>query len=332
MPETNGSAESIELFHNEEDKKIDVLINGELFTSYLYPQTIKKPVLYPLKTTKGTHLTRGFPLDPRAGERVDHPHHVGLWFNYGDVNGLDFWNNSDSVSADKREKMGTILHKEIINMSSGKDAASLEVAMEWVQHDGKPVLEENTTFIFREKNNTRTIDRITTLTALQEEVYFKDNKEGMLGIRVARELEHPTDQEAVFTDADGRPTNVARMNNEGVEGKYRSSEGIIGDEVWGTRGEWVTLESKINNESVSLIIIDHPENPGFPTYWHARGYGLFSANNLGQKSLSNGKDELNFKLPEGESVVFKHRIVVHSGDHLSDEKINTISQDFAQVK
>ncbi len=25
------------------------------------------------------------------------------------------------------------------------------------------------------------------------------------------------------------------------------------------------------------------ENPGYPTYWHARGYGLFAANPLGQK-------------------------------------------------
>ncbi|CAN5268510.1 PmoA family protein [soil metagenome] len=329
--ETNESTDSIELIHFEPNKKVDVLINGELFTSYLYSETIKKPVLYPLKTTKGTPLTRGFPLEPRAGERVDHPHHVGLWFNYGDVNGLDFWNNSDSIKADKRKEMGTIRHKEIKNISSGKDASSLEVSMDWVQYDGKSLLEENTTFIFRENGNTRTIDRITTLTALDQEVNFKDNKEGMLGIRVARELEHPSDKEEIFTDASGKPTQVAQLNNSGVEGKYKSSEGIEGDEVWGTRGAWVTLNSNIKDENVSLVIIDHPENPGYPTYWHARGYGLFSANNLGQKALSNGKDELNFKLPAGESVTFKHRIIVHSGDHLSDEKINSLSQDFEQL-
>jgi hypothetical protein len=45
-----------------------------------------------------------------------------------------------------------------------------------------------------------------------------------------------------------------------------------------------------------VILIDHPQNPGYPTYWHARGYGLFAANTLGQAALSNGKDELNFQL------------------------------------
>jgi hypothetical protein len=331
LPENIDQGNLIEFFHNEDKKRVDVVINGDLFTSYLYLPSLKKPVLYPLKTTRGTHLTRGFPLDPRAGERVDHPHHVGLWFNYGDVNGLDFWNNSDSIKADKRAGMGTIRHKEVKKMRSGKNQASLEVSMEWLQINETPILDENTTFIFRENGKTRTIDRITTLTALGRDVNFKDNKEGMLGIRVARELEHPSDKADIFTDASGKPTDVPRMSNEGVAGKYRSSKGIEGNDVWGTRGDWVTLNSKINEEAVSLVIFDHPDNPGFPTYWHARGYGLFAANNLGQKALSDGKDELNFKLPAGESVTFKHRILMHSGSHLQDEKLNFYFEEFAQL-
>ena len=30
----------------------------------------------------GTTVTRGFPFQTLPGERVDHPHHAGLWFNY----------------------------------------------------------------------------------------------------------------------------------------------------------------------------------------------------------------------------------------------------------
>ena len=42
--------------------------------------------------------SRGFPLEPRPGERVDHPHpQRGSWLNYGSVNGVDFWNNSTVV-------------------------------------------------------------------------------------------------------------------------------------------------------------------------------------------------------------------------------------------
>ena len=60
----------ITLIRNDEEQKVDILIDGELFTSYIYPETVKKPVLYPLKTAQGTTVTRGFPLESRAGERI----------------------------------------------------------------------------------------------------------------------------------------------------------------------------------------------------------------------------------------------------------------------
>src|SRR5690606_27087376 len=109
----------IKLVRNDQEKKVDVFIDDNLFTSYIYPTNIKKPVLYPLITPKGTKITRKYPLEPSVGERVDHPHHVGVWFNYGDVNGLDFWNNSDSIKVEKRGSYGTILHKEILGMEDG---------------------------------------------------------------------------------------------------------------------------------------------------------------------------------------------------------------------
>ena len=69
-----GAAGGVELKVNESAKRVDVTIDGEPFTSYIWPSTLKKPVLYPIRTAKGTLVTRGFPLDPRPGERVDHPH------------------------------------------------------------------------------------------------------------------------------------------------------------------------------------------------------------------------------------------------------------------
>ena len=85
------------------------LVDGKPFTSYIWPGTLKKPTLYPIRSGDGVVVTRGFP--PAAGERADHPHHVGLWFNYGDVNGYDFWNHSDAIHDPARlEKMGRIVH------------------------------------------------------------------------------------------------------------------------------------------------------------------------------------------------------------------------------
>lgn len=322
---TSVNKEHVKLVINDEEKKVDVFIDGKLFTSYM--QTNEKPVLYPLNTTQGTAITRGYPLEPRQGERVDHPHHIGLWFNYGDVNGLDFWNNSNAIPEDEKDKFGSIVHKEFKNVSSG-DEGTLEVTMEWVGPEGDALLEENTTFIFRGTENKRTIDKITTLKALSKDVSMKDNKEGMLGIRVARQLEHPSEGSGKFTDGSGNVTEVKSMDNTGITGMYRSSEGIEGDAVWGTRGKWVNLSGEIQGENISVAILDHPDNVGYPTYWHARGYGLFAANPLGQKQMSDGKEELNFSLSAGESVTFKHRIVIFSGEKIGDGQIDSEFNEF----
>ena len=114
---------------------------------------------------------------------------------------------------------------------------------------------------------------------------FGDSKEGVLGIRMARGLEQPSNAPDVFTDASGKPATTKAVNNEGVTGNYVGSDGKTGDAVWGTRGPWTMLQGKVEGEEVTLAILDHPQNPGFPTYWHARGYGLFAANNLGQNAI-----------------------------------------------
>lgn len=322
---------SVTLVRDDAAKKVEVLVDGALFTAYIYPESVAKPVLYPVKSAGGNDITRGFPLENRAGERVDHPHHVGIWFNYGDVNGLDFWNNSDAIPEDKKSGYGSIVHTDILSTKESREGAELEVGADWVGPDGRILLKETTRFVFSADGEKRVIDRITTLTAHGQEVSFTDNKEGMLGIRVARELEHPSDKPEIFTDASGIATEVPTLNNEGVTGMYRSSEGIEGDDVWGTRGKWVNLFGEIKGEKLSMAIIDHPQNPGYPTYWHARGYGLFAANTLGQKAMSEGKEELNFKLADGESVTFRYRIVVNSGSSLTDEALNQESEKLSMI-
>src|SRR5215216_7442712 len=311
--QVKSSERGVRVIPNEEARRVDVFIDGQPFTSYIWPDTIKKPVLYPLRTAAGTIVTRGYPQDPRPGERVDHPHHVGMWFNYGDVNGLDFWNNSDAIKPAEKDKYGTIRHVKIKRVASGKTRGELEVETEWLTPAGKAILREDTTFIFHAGANQRAIDRITKLTALGEKVVFRDNKEGVIGIRVARQLEQPSDKPEVFTDASGKATAVPKLDNTGVTGNYYSSEGKTGDAVWGTRGHWTMLAGKIGQEDVMLAILDHPRNPGYPTYWHARGYGLFAANPLGQEVFSNGKQKLSFTLEPNSSATFRYRILILSG-------------------
>lgn len=103
------------------------------------------------------------------------------------------------------------------------------------------------------------------------------------------------------------------LDNAGISGHYLNSEGIEGTEVWAKRAKWVSLDGTINGKDVTVAIFDNPENVGYPTYWHARGYGLFAANPLGQSVFSEGKENLNFNLEVGESVTFKYWILILNG-------------------
>lgn len=310
-PATPGK--DVAVVPNEASNRVDVLVDGQPFTSYIWPDTLKKPVLFPLRAASGTIVTRGFPLEPRPGERTDHPHHVGYWLTYENVNGVDFWNNSTAQPPEQQAKMGTIVHRRIVKTSSGADKGELEVQMDWLMPDGQPVLHETADFIFRAGPGLRIVDRVSTLTALDEPVVFKDAKDGMLGLRVRRELEQPSADAVTYTDASGQPTTVKAMDTNGVSGLYRSSEGKTGAAVWGTRGRWTMLTGKVGQEDITLVLLDHPKNAGFPTYWHARGYGLFAANPLGEAAFSNGKEALNFTLQPKQSTTFRYRLVILDG-------------------
>jgi hypothetical protein len=323
-----GKGLYVSFINKEADKKIDVMVDGKLFTSYCWYDNVFKPVLNPVFTSAGTEITRGFPLKPRAGERNDHLHQIGIWLNYGNVNGFDFWGNG---STGKRSPNGgEVKHIKVGKLSGGNGEGIMVTGESWVDPAGKELLAENTEYRFIARGSTRIIDRITTLTATDKTVTFKDTKEGMFAIRVARQLELPSKDDVTLTDAQGNPTTVKAMSNEGVSGNYLSSEGVTGEDVWSTRARWMDLYGSINNEKISIVICDHPKNPSYPTYWHARGYGLFSANPLGVKDFTKGKEEINFSISAGKSATFKYRVIINSGGHLTVSEINAYCDDFAK--
>jgi hypothetical protein len=308
------TAARVDVVSRPAERRVDVTVDGQPFTAYIWPDRLAKPVLYPIRTAKGSLVTRGFPLDPRLGERVDHPHQVGMWLNHGDVNGADFWNNSEALTPEERAKRGAIRHREVVAAKGGTGRGTLDVRAEWVLPGETVALSEETRFVFGAAGATRTIDRRTTLTAAGGPVTFADSKEGMLAIRVARALEQPADKPEVFTDAAGKPTAVPVLDNAGVSGLYTSSEGLTGDAVWGTRARWMALAGRLGSEDVVLVILDHPKNPDFPTRWHARGYGLFAANPFGQGAYTNGKEAPSrFTIAAGARAVLRHRLAILPG-------------------
>lgn len=330
--EKNRDSNEITFIEDFSANKIDVLVGGKLFTSFLWPENTTKPVFYSIHAASGTEITRGFPLNPKPGERADHPHQIGMWLTYGNVNGLDFWGNGSRGLGTKNSKGGTIKHIKTEDLKEGVGKGSFVSTESWVDKLGLEILREQTKYTFFAENAIRIIDRVTTLSATGNDVVLPDTKEGMFAIRTARQLELPTTGTVELYNTDGTVTKIKDTLNIGITGNYISSEGIEGEAVWGTRARWMKLDGKIGEEEISVVICDHPENPNYPTYWHSRGYGLFSANPLGVKDFTKGADSLNFSIRAGQSATFRYKVIVASGSYLTKEEVDVFSDEFASVK
>lgn len=318
-----AKSSKVEFKNKEQDKKVEVFVDGKFFTAFIYPDNMEKQSLYPIVSASGKIITRGYPMNPRPFERTDHPHHVGLWFNFGDVNGLDFWNNSFAIKTADKPKYGTVKFKKIVSENPKK--GELVTASEWVDVNNKVLLNEETIFIFAGTGNLRTIERTSKLTAAQE-VTFTENKEGLIGLRLDRAFEEPATKPEKFLDANGIETEVPVLNNAGVNGVYRNAEGVSGGAVWSKRSPWVALRADKEGEILTIVILDNPKNPNYPAWSHARGYGLFATNNFGGRAFDKNAEPVKTVLKAGESIVVKHKIVI--GGDLKDADINTIAKKF----
>lgn len=334
-------AKGVSVVTHDAAHRVDVTVDGQPFTSYLWHTSQRKPILYPLIAPDGTTLTRGNP--PLPGERTDHPHHAGLWFNYSNVNNVDYWNNSDAIKPEARAKYGSIDHDRIVSAKSGSTSGELVTESIWYpasdvpsvgSNQTPPVIHQTTRYVFSkitiDGKPARAIDMTVTLKAIST-VVFHDDKDGMLGIRVAHFLESATAKPEVLRDANGIATPVSAPT-AGAAGVYRTSEGKVGDEAWGTRGKWCELSgTTADGKAETIAVLDHIGNPNYPTYWHARDYGLFAVNPVGAHGFEPKGAALNFTLDPGKSATFHYRILMISGT-VSPDALNHESDAFEKEK
>lgn len=277
--------------------EISVSIDGKPFTTlYCGPDTAK-PYLHPLRSASGKVVTRHYPMDDAPGETHDHPHHRGLWFSHGNVNGYDFWANEPSQHDGKN---GKIVLEKMGRIAGGKNSGEIEAVFNWNDPSGKTLLTETRRMIFLGDPVRRTIDFDITLTAA-EKVTFGDTKEGTFAIRLAAALEEP---------------NKEALPSPKRTGLMVDSEGRRGEaQVWGHRASWVDYFGELEGEKLGIAILDHPNNPRHPTYWHSRSYGLFAANIFGWHDFLNNKSaDGSLKLDAGQSIRFRYRVMIHSGN------------------
>jgi hypothetical protein len=122
-----------------------------------------------------------------------------------------------------------------------------------------------------------------------------------------------------FIDQAGRAEGAQRVDRSPVTGQYLASDGRTCEDVWGSRGPWMALTGTVDGEALTIAILDHPKNPGSPTLWHARGYGLFAANPFGAEAFDAKQSKSPTTLPASASFTFRHRIVIRGGKASREE-------------
>src|SRR6202050_1314947 len=143
-------------------ERISVEIEGRPFTDFFIGPETNKPYLHPLRSASGKMVTRGYPMENIAGETHDHPHHRGLWFSHGDVNGYNFWANEPSQHS---ANTGKIVLRNFGWIAGGKEAGTIEATFDWVDPQGKPLLTESRKMTFYADPARRVIDFDIALAA-----------------------------------------------------------------------------------------------------------------------------------------------------------------------
>jgi hypothetical protein len=311
------------------EKRVDVVIDGKLLCSYSWGSEMRHPGLSAIYTPKGNAITRGYPVTGRANERTDNPGEFGFFFATGAVNGVNYWN---SGSAESKGPFGRIVHKSVKSTSGGKQIGLLEVESDWLNAQNKVVATETSEYRFSGMGSDRTIDRTITLTA-NEDLILSDNEFGLAAIRLCRELEIAKKLPQALTDNTGKPSPTPVGGQIGnPSGKYMDSEDHQQDSISGKRSEWVLVNGQLTGEPVSVALIDHRGNPGFPTYWNVPGTGLLAANPLGQGFYSDGQEVLNLRIARGKSITFRYRLILQTGRQLVPSDVERTFAAFNTVE
>jgi hypothetical protein len=269
---------SVKLTKSKE--KVTVTVDGQVFTEFI--QGPNKPCLYPINGMEQENMTRHYPFKKGVkNEKPDHPWHTGIYFTFGSVNGIDFWN----TRTDK--------DKYIKNVDLQTDGKKILAHNQWL-HNDKKVLSDITEISFSADSKKRYIDYKVTLIADVQDITFGDTKEGMMAIRMDPSF---------------------KVSGQGAQ--VLNSSGTSGKAVWGKEAKWVSYSNK---KGSVISIMDHPSNLRHPTRWHARDYGLCSANPFGPHSYTKKKEPKDpYTLKKGQQITFQYRFAFHKT--ANDKKI-----------
>ncbi|WP_029247130.1 DUF6807 family protein [Schlesneria paludicola] len=259
--------------------QIVITAGDQPVATYFYAdKEITRPFFAHVHVPGGVQITRNHP--PIAGkDLVDHgTFHPGIWLAFGDIGGQDVWRNKAVVRHEK------FIEKAIAADGSGR----FTVRNSYRREDDTDEVVCYETCRYSIMNNPAGYWLVfDSVFHSSNEFAFGDQEEMGLGIRVATPISVKSGGQ--MRDADGR------VNEK---------------EIWGKASAWCDYSGQIEGQNAGLLIATDPTNFR-PSRYHARNYGLLTANPFGQK-VFGGVEKSRIVVSANEPFRLRYGILLHS--------------------
>ena len=264
------------------EKSMEIRLEGKRFATFVFNDLkTPRPYFANVDAPGGHRATRNHPVQP--GDDQDHPHHTGVFFTFGDLNGVDFWH-----------MRGAVEHLRFVKEPVVEDGElRFSVESRYLSPDGETVFcNEVLRHTVRITKFGYAIDYDVTLAPKDKPMVIGSKEEGGIAVRVATPIAVTSGKRGQMVDDSGR---------------------VNGKAIWGQQAHWVDYSGQVDGQHVGVTVMADPSNFS-RCWWHARDYGLFAANPFGPLN-AKGKQKV---VKKGEALRLKYTVLFHTSNS-SDE-------------
>jgi hypothetical protein len=284
---------STTLLHRLHDS-VELSYQDNLLFRYNYaPSTAQsespKPFFHPLRTLGGHDVTLARPHD--------HLWHTGLAMTCANLSGQNFWGGPTFVRDSGyvlRDDQGSILHQDWPEMDGEENGCRLIERLAWITRAGQTWIAEECRI---------RVDQI-------------DPARGYWCLDLSFHLTNMWHEALVFGSptTNGRPqAGYGGMFWRGprsfLNGAILAADGLNGAGVMGKASPWLAYIGAHDGtgDRSTLVFVDHPDNPRYPTKWFVRDDPYACA------SASFMFDE-EYALQPGATLALRYRVLIGDGE------------------
>ncbi|HZG67360.1 MAG TPA: PmoA family protein [Herpetosiphonaceae bacterium] len=273
---------------HEVDRRVTISHGEHVILTYHYDANARYPYCHPVNLPDGPPITLHRPFD--------HDWHLGMYFSWKYVNGLNVWEGPDSGEA-----YGLTQHRALEVRKEDGAGAALGHAMTWTTATGEPLLDDDRMVIVRppRSGNDYCIDWTFRFVPRAETAVLDRKPEwgGYAGLTVRL------------------PRSFVRNRVLNAEKQTTTAE------THAARSRWTDYAGRIDGYGrdawAGVTMIDHPANPRFPNAWLT-----YDTAEMQFLNAAFVRDE-PYTLQRGETLRLAYRVLVHwqagSGEAIEQE-------------